>query len=211
MIMKKLFLFLFFFLFFVCDGVVAQRKVVSSSVSNLSNGNIVEKIEYNDGTVTYKTKKKCIHCRGKKRCTRCGGTGFRIIGHGIYAMRVGCSICDTRGTCGKCNNEGMNVISTSYDPKTGAHTIVDEVTGSVHISYSGADIGGGYSPSSGNSGSGSGKKNVSSCTGCNGCGKICVDVPGTLGDIYYCSFCGHKGYGKHTQRPCYQCGGHGSY
>lgn len=209
--MKKIFFFLCFSIFLVCNGVLAQKKVVSSSVTNLNNGNVVERIEYNDGSVTTRHKKKCIYCHGKKRCEWCGGIGFRMIGHGVYAMRVECSLCDGAGKCDKCNDEGMSVFSTSYNPKTGMNTTVDEVTGFVRTGYSDTDKESGYSSSSGNSGSGGAANKVSVCSGCKGTGKICVDVTGTLGNIYYCSFCGHKGYGKHIQRPCYQCGGHGSY
>ncbi len=103
----------------------------------------------------------------------------------------------------------MQVMILSTD-SYGFCTGIDGVTGKViNLGYYNGNKNQGTSNSN-NASSGSTLKNYV-CSGCNGSGKICEDVLLTLGDIYYCSFCGHNGYGKHYQRSCYMCGGKGSY
>ena len=160
---------------------------------------------------------KCSWCQGLNTCKACNGAGLRNIGSNSYPRYENCHACFGKGTCSSCDNNGMVKQVYTVNKESGQAMYVNETTGFVssgniydqeNSSSSSSSSG---SSKVGGSSSGSGTKKLSVCTGCKGRRKICVDVPLTLGEIYYCSFCGHKGYGKHMQRSCYQCGGLGNY
>ena len=177
------------------------------NITRLADGTSVEEIENSDGTTTRITRKVCFSCRGTKTCGSCRGAGgsTTVPRNSVY-WRM-CEICSGSGICSRCDKNGMTTTYMTVNNKTGNYEFVG---------YNGAYYDQGhvskFSSSSNNSegSSGSTLKNHT-CSTCNGSGKMCKDVPLTLGDIYYCSFCGHNGYGKHMQVRCIPCNGKGSY
>lgn len=197
-----------------CDMSAQKRKVVSRSVTKNNNGSSLERIKYDDGAELDILTSKCNICFGLNTCRICHGRGGRLINYS-YPQWHPCSLCKGTGKCNSCGGDGISVTYTERDPISGRITIINGADGSVTSGYYNPTGYGSYDSytdkNEKNTNTNTNKKTSRICSGCNGTGKICEDVPLTLGDIYHCSFCGHNGYGKHVQVRCIQCGGKGSY